>query len=42
LPHLPDHGIYGNDHGVIHELNSDDVLQSVINWLDATVLKGGT
>lgn len=42
LLHLPDHGIYGNGHGVIYELNSDDVLHAVTNWLDATVLSGGT
>jgi hypothetical protein len=42
LLHLPDHGIYGNGHGVIYELNSDVVLQSVTNWLDATVPNGGT
>jgi pimeloyl-ACP methyl ester carboxylesterase len=42
LLHLPDHGIYGNGHGLIYELNSDDALQPVINWLDATVTTGGT
>jgi hypothetical protein len=41
LLHLPDHGIYGNGHGLIYELNSDDALQPVINWLDATVTNCG-
>ena len=40
--HLPDHGIYGNGHGVIYELNSDEALQPVLKWLDATGLNGGT
>ena len=42
LLHLPDHGICGNGHGLIYELNSDDALQPVLNWLDATVFNGGT
>lgn len=34
LLHLPDHGIYGNGHGLIYELNSDEALRPAIDWLD--------
>lgn len=33
--HLPDHGIHGNGHGLIYELNSDEALKPVLRWLDA-------
>ncbi|MBN9757862.1 lysophospholipase [Pseudonocardia sp. Ae707_Ps2] len=32
--HLPDHGIFGNGHGLIYETNSDEALQPVLRWLD--------
>lgn len=33
LLHLPDHGIFGNGHGLIYEKNSDQALQPVLRWL---------
>ena len=33
--HLPDHGIYGNGHGLIYEKNSDRALAPVLQWLAA-------
>lgn len=41
LLHLPDHGVYGNGHGLIYELNSDDALQPVLAWLDTTLTSEG-
>ncbi len=35
LLHLPDHGVTGNGHGLIYELNSDAALQPVLRWLEA-------
>ena len=35
LLHLPDHGVYGNGHGLIYEKNSDQTLQPVLLWLEA-------
>ncbi len=32
---LADHGVDGNGHGLIYELNSDDALQPVLRWLSA-------
>ena len=37
LLHLPDHGIYGNGHGLIYEKNSDAALQPVLHWLNQHV-----
>ncbi len=34
LLHLPDHGVTGNGHGLIYELNSDAALQPVLRWLE--------
>lgn len=34
LLHLPDHGVFGNGHGLIYELNSDAALKPVLKWLD--------
>lgn len=34
LLHLPDHGVFGNGHGLIYEKNSDAALQPVLAWLD--------
>ncbi|OTP70389.1 hypothetical protein PAMC26510_25685 [Caballeronia sordidicola] len=31
--HLPDHGVFGNGHGLIYEKNSDDALVPVLKWL---------
>ena len=31
--HLPEHGVHGNGHGLIYELNSDQALTPVLNWL---------
>ncbi|CAM4316991.1 conserved hypothetical protein [Pedobacter westerhofensis] len=31
--HLPDHGVFGNGHGLIYESNSDEALQPVLSWL---------
>jgi pimeloyl-ACP methyl ester carboxylesterase len=31
--HLPDHGVFGNGHGLIYEKNSDQALAPVLNWL---------
>lgn len=31
--HLPDHGVFGNGHGLIYEKNSDDALAPVLKWL---------
>ena len=33
LLHLPDHGIFGNGHGLIYERNSDEALKPVLQWL---------
>ncbi|MBN3725572.1 lysophospholipase, partial [Burkholderia sp. Ac-20379] len=33
--HLPDHGVFGNGHGLIYEKNSDAALAPVLNWLAA-------
>lgn len=35
--HLPDHGVEGNGHGLIYELNSDDALRPVLTWLASHV-----
>lgn len=37
LLHLPDHGVFGNGHGLIYEKNSDVALAPVLAWLDRTV-----
>ncbi|WLS81068.1 alpha/beta hydrolase (plasmid) [Erwinia pyri] len=34
LLHLPDHGVYGNGHGLIYENNSDEALVPVLQWLE--------
>lgn len=34
LMHLPDHGVFGNGHGLIYEKNSDAALAPVLAWLD--------
>jgi pimeloyl-ACP methyl ester carboxylesterase len=34
LFHLPDHGVFGNGHGLIYEKNSDAALGTVLAWLD--------
>ncbi len=39
LLHLPDHGIFGNGHGLIYEKNSDAALQPVLQWLAAHIDK---
>ena len=31
---LPDHGIFGNGHGLIYERNSDEALVPVVTWLE--------
>lgn len=33
LLHLPDHGVFGNGHGLIYEKNSDAALAPVLQWL---------
>ncbi|MHC1481293.1 alpha/beta fold hydrolase [Frateuria aurantia] len=33
--YLPDHGVYGNGHGLIYEKNSDAALAPVLEWLIA-------
>jgi len=33
LLHLPDHGVFGNGHGLIYEKNSDASLRHVLDWL---------
>jgi hypothetical protein len=33
LLHLPEHGVFGNGHGLIYEKNSDDALAPVLRWL---------
>lgn len=33
--HLPDLGIHGNGHGLMYELNSDDTVRPVIDWIAA-------
>ena len=33
--HLPDHGVRGNEHGLIYEKNSDEALALVLRWLAA-------
>lgn len=35
LLHLPDHGVFGNGHGLIYEKNSDATLQPVLAWLSS-------
>ena len=35
LLHLPDHGVYGNGHGLIYERNSGQALQPILHWLAA-------
>ena len=37
LLHLPDFGIMGNGHGLIYEMNSDEALQPVLQWLEVHV-----
>lgn len=32
--HLPDHGVFGNGHGLIYEKNSDQALAPILAWLD--------
>jgi len=32
--HLPDHGVFGNGHGLIYERNSDEALAPVLAWLE--------
>lgn len=34
LLHLPDHGVFGNGHGLIFEKNSDAALAPILAWLD--------
>lgn len=34
LLHLPDHGVFGNGHGLIYEKNSDDALAPVLDWMN--------
>lgn len=34
LLHLPDHGVFGNGHGLIYEKNSDSALAPILAWLD--------
>lgn len=34
LLHLPEHGVFGNGHGLIYEKNSDAALAPVLTWLD--------
>ena len=34
LLHLPDHGVFGNGHGLIYEKNSDAALAPVLTWLE--------
>lgn len=36
LLHLPDHGVFGNGHGLIYEKNSDAALGPILDWLDCT------
>ena len=36
LLHLPDHGVFGNGHGLIYEKNSDAALTPILAWLDRT------
>jgi pimeloyl-ACP methyl ester carboxylesterase len=33
LLQLPDHGVFGNGHGLIYERNSDEAFALVLNWL---------
>ncbi len=33
LLHLPDHGVFGNGHGLIYEKNSDQALKPILAWL---------
>ncbi|MGJ9420751.1 alpha/beta hydrolase [Massilia sp. CMS3.1] len=33
LLHLPEHGVFGNGHGLIYEKNSDAALAPVLQWL---------
>lgn len=39
LLHLPDHGVFGNGHGLIYEKNSDAALQPVLEWLVSHIKK---
>ena len=34
LLNLPDHGVYGNGHGLIYEKNSDATLAPILKWLE--------
>ncbi|MOA61925.1 hypothetical protein D3C78_1871930 [compost metagenome] len=34
---LPRHGITGNGHMMISELNNDRIASLIINWLDETI-----
>ncbi|KGD73048.1 lysophospholipase [Tatumella morbirosei] len=34
IMHLPDHGVYGNGHGLIYEKNSDEALTPVLAWIE--------
>lgn len=34
LMHLPDHGVFGNGHGLVYEKNSDGALAPILRWLD--------
>lgn len=31
--HLPDHGIHGNGHGLMNEVNSEETIRPVLDWL---------
>jgi pimeloyl-ACP methyl ester carboxylesterase len=37
LLHLPDHGVFGNGHGLIYEKNSDAALKPVLAWLSKQI-----
>jgi len=37
--HLPDHGVFGNGHGLIYEKNSDQALQPILDWLEERVCR---
>lgn len=39
LLHLPDHGVFGNGHGLIYEKNSDAALQPILNWLHESIIE---
>lgn len=42
LLHLPDHGVFGNGHGLIYEKNSDDALRPVLAWLETQAASSAT